>query len=343
MYGAIHVVREHLDSQQTSFPFIVSSHFDGKKVVYGTVQNLIKKTARLIFRLEQWHRDLDDSIPSEVKSRAETEQEFGATVVRLPELDYSESVLQLQEEKLEETILLTSLHVRTLFEIFSGKGDIEIVLYDYEDKQVGKMSLHEITNLLMHHRYFVVDGNYVRDLFSGKEQLASPRLLGSKFTVTDLFNAMLAFLTGIRIRDYVGVLRTRLEQLTASSEPRDFVFLIQNIHMLSNIVQERFQDSRFHKVMELLFRDVYERHLDGIREAGVVGEWNYQFKFGKPEFKIDDELSRKSLVMSIMIDGDREEFRYSYEEFFDVLTRVYGNEPLLSIEQLRNEVSQDSQ
>ena len=345
LYGVIHVMREGLHDQQSSFPFIVSSHFRDNEIIYGSLINLMHKIASLLFRLEQWQRDVEESMPEEIKSAKIEALGSARNAFALPETEYTSSLLQLQETKSEETILLTSLHLRTLCEIFSGKGNASIDLYDYEDNKIGKISLMKLANLLMHHRYFVVDGNYVHDVFSDKGQLLSDikgmpsqRLFGSKFILTDLFNAMLTFLTEIRINDFVGVLRSRLERLTVDSEPKDIVFLIQNILSLSNIMQERFLDRRFHKVMDLLFRDVYGRHLDRTKESGETGTFNYSFAFGKPEFKIDDELSKRRIAMTIQIDGKSETFKFGYEEFLGVLTEVYGEDPLLSIEQLRKEV-----
>ena len=339
LYGVIHVVRDGLDDQQSSFPFIVSSHSRDNEIIYGNVINLMHKIARLIFRLKRWQRDVYGSMPEEIKSAKIEAQGPAKNTFALPETEYTASLLKLQEEKSEETILLTLLHLRTLLEVF-GKGNASIDLYDYENNKIGEISLMKLANLLMHHRYFVVDGNYVHDVFSDKGQLfpdlrelPSQRLFGSKFILTDLFNEILTFLTGIRINDFVGILRSRLERLTVDSEPKDIIFLIQNILSLSSIMQERFLDSRIHEVVELLFRDVHERHI--IRGSDGVERWNYSLTFGKPEFKIDDELSERRIAMTIKIDGNSETFKFGYEEFFGVLTKAYGEDPLLSIEQLR--------
>ena len=345
LYGVIHVVRDGLDDQQSSFPFIVSSHIQDNEIIYGNLITLMQKIARLLFRLEKWIRDVEESMPEEIKSAKIEAQGPAKNTFALPETEYTSLLFQLQEEKSEETILLTLLHLRTLLEVFGGKGNASVDLYDYEDNKIGEISLMKLANLLMHHRYFVVDGNYVHDVFSDKRQLfsdikelPSQRLFGSKFILTDLFNAMLTFLTGIRINDFVGVLRSRLERLTVNSEPKDIIFLIQNIHSLSNIMQERFTDSRFHEVFELLFRDVRKRHI--IRGSDGVERWKFSFAFGKPEFKIDDELSERRIAMTIMIDGKSETFKFGYEEFFGILTKVYGEDPLFSIEQLRKEANE---
>ena len=139
-------------------------------------------------------------------------------------------------------------------EVFSGRWDRQVALYDYEDNRIDTVSLKEIADLLMHHRYFVIRDGYLCDLYSGDEQLTSPRLFGSKIEVQELVNATLELLGRIRIRDFAGMLRSRLERLSVDSEPRDIIFLIQNIHSLSVIIQDRISDSRFPQMLELLFR-----------------------------------------------------------------------------------------
>lgn len=297
------------------------------------------KIARLIFRRRQWQREVYESMPEEIKYAMKESQGPAMNTFALPETDYTAKFLQLQEEKSEETVLLTLLHLRTLLDSFSGKGNVSIAIYDYENNKIGDISLMKLANLLMHHRYFVIDGNYVHDLFSDKgsllsdiEELPSQRLFGAKFILTDLFDAMLTFLSEVRINDFVGLLRSRLARLTVDSEPQDIVFVIQNIHSLSDIMQERFGDDRIHEVVEILFRDVHERHVT--KGPDGVERWNYSFSLGKPEFKIDDVLSERRIAMTIQIDGKSETFKFGYEEFFGVLTKVYGEDPLLSIEQL---------
>ena len=186
LYGVIHVVRNGLDDQQSSFPFIVSSHTRGEKVIYGNLIFLTHKIARLIFRRRQWQREVYESMPGEIKSAMKESQGLAKNTFAFPETDYTGKLLQLQEEKSEETVLLTLLHLRTLLESFSKKRNVSIALYDYENNKMGDISLMKLANLLMHHRFFVIDGNYVHDLFSDKgsllsdiEELPSQRLFGA--------------------------------------------------------------------------------------------------------------------------------------------------------------------
>ena len=336
MYGHIHVVRGSTDNQESSYPFIVSKHIQNREIVYGSMISLMNKIAGLKFRFDERQRAIGQSLPEDVKSSVRTVVENDKVVQELPESEHLDSILQEQEELLEETIMLILINLRTLLDILSGKGDRKINVYDYEDKLIGTTSLRETANLLVHHRYFVIRGEYLHDLFSGDAQLALQQRFGAKIRVTELFDEIFKCLSGIRVRDFVGVLRSKLERLTIDSEMKDIIFLIQNIHSLWYIMQERFTDSRFSEVMDLLFREVQKRQIDSIkkRRGTKAGNYSFRFPFTTPRFKIDDDLSARRIVMQLTVSGRHEEFKFGYEEFFKVLTKVYGDDPLLTLDQL---------
>lgn len=336
LYGYIHVVRGSTDNQESSYPFIVSKHFQDREIVFGSMIALMHKIARLKFRFDERQRVTGESLPDAVKSSARVVKKHNKVVHEFPESEYLDTVLQEQEELLEETIMLILMNVRTLLEILSGKGDRRVGIYDYEGKAIGATSLREIGNLLVHHRYFVIRDEYIHDLFSGDAQLASQRRFGAKISVAELFEQVFNCLTGIRVRDFVGVLRSQLERLTIDTDMRDIVFLIQNVHSLWYIIQERITDSRFSEVMDLLFREVQERHIDRIIKNGgnATGVYNVEFTYTTPRFKIDQDLSARRIVMQLTVSGKSEEFKFGYEEFFNVLTKVYGDDSLLTLDQL---------
>ena len=56
--------------------------------------------------------------------------------------------------------------------------------------------------------------------------------------------------------------------------------------------------------------------------------------FGKPAFKIDAELDKKRIEISININGKSETSNFGQEQFFGVLTEVYGEEPIVPWDKL---------
>lgn len=335
LYGALHIVRGDVQSQETSYPFIISKKYRGSEIVYGSVLSLIDKVAGAMFRFDRWQRGLDKTMPEEFRTSIQANVQGDRVTYQLPESEFSKAILHQIDECLEDAILLSSLHLRTLLEVFSGKGDRQIDLYDYEDNRIGTVSIKDIADLLMHHRYFVVRDGYLCDVYSGAEQLNSQRLFGSKIEVQELFNATFDLLGGIRIGDFVGMLRSRLERLSVDSEPRDIIFLIQNIHSLFLLVRDRISDNRFPQMLELLFRELRERqHAEMDRHPGIP-EMTFAYAFEPPTFKIADELSTRQLSMDIKINGKVENFLFGYEEFFGALTGTYGDDALVSLEQLK--------
>ena len=230
---------------------------------------------------------------------------------------------------------MAGLHLRTLLEVLSGRRNIPVTLYDYEGNSTGTVSLSDLLNTLMHHRYCVVSGEYVHDIFSGQSQLDSPRRFGSKVKSVELFNVMFSYLSAITINDFVGVLRGQLERLTVDSEPRDIMFVVQNVHSLAEIIGDRIIDGRFTKMQELLFREFTaeeERKIEAARRQSKT--ITLVRHFGKPAFKIDASLQERRIEMSVNINGKSESFKIDQEQFFEVLTRVYGEDPLVPWDQL---------
>ena len=343
LYGALHVVRRDVQNQETSYPFVISKQFQGREIVYGSVLNLMEKVASAFFRFDSWQRSLDKTMPDAFRASIQANMQAGRVTYQLPEAELSQVILHQVDERLEDAILVSSLHLRNLLEVFSGKGDRQVGLYDYEDNRIGTVSLKEIADLLMHHRYFVIRHGYLCDLYSGYEQLTSPRLFGSKIEVQEMVNATLDVLGGIRIRDFAGMLRSRLERLSVDSEPRDIIFLIQNIHSLSVIIQDRISDSRFPQMLELLFRELRERQHAEMDQHPEIPEMTFTYAFRPPTFKVADELSTRQLAMDISINGKVESFLFGYEEFFGALTGTYGDDALVSLDQLKKQVSSSAE
>ena len=65
----------------------------------------------------------------------------------------------------------------------------------------------------------------------------------------------------------------------------------------------------------------------------------FNYAFRPPTFKIADDLSTRQLAMDISINGKVESFLFGYEEFFGALTGTYGDDALISLEQLKEQVS----
>ena len=341
LYGAISVVGTEAVAQggtiplEWSYPYVVSKQLNDREIVYGSILHLIGEAAKPIFRMNHRVRALADSLPEEIQSSIRVSRTDNALIHESTSSEFPDWFLHRQEELMKEGLLLSGLHLRTLLETLSGRRNISVPLYDYDGDSNGTVTLNELLHILMHHRYCVISGEYVHDIFSDRSQLESPRLFGSKVKSAELFNGMLSYISGITINDFVGVLRGRLASLTIDSEPRDIMFAVQNVHSLAEIIGDRMTDGRFQEMQRLLFRELTAE------EERKVGEASKQSKtitlvrcFGKPAFKIDADLDQKRIEMSININGKSENFNFDHEQFFGVLTDVYGQEPIVPWDKL---------
>ena len=315
-----------------SYPFVISKQVDDREIVYGSLLHLIGEVAKPIFRMNHRVRALADSLPEEVRSSMRVSHTGNVVIY---ESEFPDWLLHRQEELTKEGLLLSGLHLRTLLEILSGRRNESVNVYDYDGNANGTVTLNELFHILMHHRYCVVSGDFIHDVFSGKSQLESPRLFGSKVKSSDLFNEMLKYVSTITINDFVGVLRGRLENLTVQSEPRDIMFAVQNVHSLAGIIGERIPEKRFPKMQELLFREFTAEEKRQVEEATRQNKTVRLVRyFREPSFKIDPALHEKRIEMSININGKSESFTFEQDQFFGVLTRVYGDDPIVPLDKL---------
>ena len=341
LYGAISTVGPEAIAKggtiplDWSYPYVVSKQLDDREIVYGSIPHLIGEAAKPIFRMTHRIQALADSLPEDTRSSIRVRRTDNALIHESPSSKFPDSFLHRQEELTKEGLLLSGLHLRTLLEILSGRRNTPVPIYDYDGNSNGTATLTELFHMLIHHRYCVISGEYVHDIFSDRAQLESPRLFGSKVKSAELFNAMLSYLSGVKIDDFVGVLRGRLESLTVDSEPRDIMFAVQNVHSLSEIIGDRITDGRFPKIQELLFREFTAEEERKIEAARSQSEAITLVRhFGKPRFQIDGALREKRIEMSTNINGKSENFKFSYAEFFGVLSQVFGEDSIVPWDRL---------
>ncbi len=317
-----------------SYPYVVSKKLNGEEIVYGSILYLIGEVAKPIFRMNHRLGAMEKSLPEEIRSSMQVYRTNDALIHQASDPGFPVSFLHQQEELIKEALVLSGLHLRTLLEVFSGKRNPSVTLYDYDGSSIGMVSLNELFNTLMHHRYCVISGEYIHDIFSEKAQLKSQRLVGSKVNSSELFKAMISFISGIKVNDFIGMLRRRLEHLTVDSEPRDIMFAVQNVHSLAQLVGDRIADRRFREVQDLLFRQLTADEIRKIDDSKGESEVTLVRRFTEPTFKIDADLQAKRIEMSMDINGKMESFQFGQEELFGVLTRTYGDAPIMSLEKL---------
>ena len=162
LYGAVSIVEAEAIAQgrtiplEWSYPYVVSKQLADGEIVYGSVPHLIGETAKPIFRMNHRIRNLEDSLPEEIRSSMQVSRRGNAIIYELPASGVPDWLLHQQEELMKEGLLLSGLHLRTLLEILSGKRNISVPLYDYDGNSNDTVTLNDLFHILMHRDIRVV-------------------------------------------------------------------------------------------------------------------------------------------------------------------------------------------
>ena len=342
LYGSIRVAKGILDNQPTSFipfssPFIISKTLRGREIIYGSVLESINKINEIVSRYKAQQRNAiekDGSPAPESQHRVEHD----VCVVNLPKSERTEFFLHDREREAEDAILLTSIHLRTLVDTFSGKFDNRIGLYDYENLLIGNVSIKKIYNTLLHHRYFVVNEGHIIDLSSHKLSLGSEKPFGCKVKIYDFLTGVIDIIKGITVRDYVGMLQSRLNQLSVESAPNDIMFAIQNVHSIGKIIRDRIKDDRTNTLLYSLFSYVVEKRVGDITKLAPGTKVELPIQFTAPSFKIEEDLSNLRIEIHTKINGREEILKIKCKEFLQKIAKAYGKDTLLSAENRKGSV-----
>ena len=346
LYGSVYPLRADTSDETGEIPlgkwespFVVSKQLGQREIIFGSVLHHIHETARPILRIESLQKELAKSLPSEIRGSMVESRSGNEVTITSPAMEFPPWFLYQQDEIIKDAILLSAPPVRTLVEIFSGKGNGTVPTYDYEGNPSGGIRMQRLFHALSHHRYCVVSGGYINDIFSGEDTPGLPDVFGTKVKANDLFNLVISFLEGITINDFVGMLRGRLERLSIDSKPREIIFAHQNVYALTEVVRDRVEDARFSPFRNYLFSQFTtdeNREIDAARRSNstVVLER----RFNLPRFTMGADLDAKVIAMSITINDKQESFEFSQREFFEKLTATCGNESVIPIERLSQRI-----
>ena len=143
------------------------------------------------------------------------------------------------------------------------------------------------------------------------------------------------------MKDFVGVLRGRLEGLSITSDRKDIIFAVQNVHAISRIVRERLTPTPevAPKFMAFLLSRLRAQEEVKASELEVHnGQDTYWLdRDGVPNFQVGQSLRERTIQVDIHVSKseERKVLSLSWEEFFDELVRAHGDEPLVSPGRLR--------
>lgn len=317
--------------------YIASKSVAGREITYGSVLHTMDETARPIYRvkrlLEEQHvRHVSKGkLTGHVIELAGGNKSYGLT----PGTTTS-AILHWQEGITRDALLLAGIHARTLLEDFSGAGNVHVPIYDNEGNGAGSVSLSDIFNTLAHYRYCAVSGPFIHDIFSRKGQLGPDDSTGINMQANEVFDATLGFLGNIRIKDFAGVLRARMERLSTQSERRDAIFVVQNIQTIGRLMLERVtQDDAAPDFVQFLRSRIQGDKGRQIPETEFknipLSDWTRTT--GIPNFQVGSNLRMKKIQVDFCYhedpDSNRDVVDLPWDEFFSELVRAHGNEHLV--------------
>ena len=112
------------------------------------------------------------------------------------------------------------------------------------------------------------------------------------------------------------------------------MFMVQNVHALSQIIRERIGDTRFRIVQDVLFRELTADEKRQIEAAEGKHSVELVRRFSVPSFKIAEKLHEKRLTMGLTINDKQETFQLDQASFFNALTQAFGDDPILTLDKL---------
>ena len=345
LYGSVYPLR--VDASQATgeiplgkweSPFIVSRQFGQHEIVFGSIPHHMQEAAKPIFKMEGLQEELAKSLPSEIRASMIESRSGNQVTLTSPAGEFPALFLYQQDEIIKDAVLLSASPVRTLLEIFSGKGNRLVPTYDYEGNPTNGVLMQQLFHALSHHRYCVVSQGFIHDVFSGEDTRGLPDMFGTSIKVEELLNVVIDFLEGITVKDFVGMLRARLERLTIDSKPRDIIFAHQNVYALVEVVRCRLGDVRFSPFFSYLFSRFTEDENRKVAAAKGRSAVRLERRFNPPRFNLGPDLDAKTIEMHITINENQEKFEFSQWEFFEKLTSTCGDETIIPIERLRERI-----
>ncbi len=340
MYGALYVIDGSESSTHTSGLFHISKSVAGKEIIYGSIANDLRRVWDLLVRYNSRQRDAAEQAAKLVENKNDLKAlqvAPGRLVTEFPEhLDAPDidRFIHERESEAEDALILCSVHLRTILELFSGRIKPSVPVYDNQDNEITTIKLKKLMDTMLHHRYFVITGQHIVNLQSHKDQLIRGDKLGHRVDIFDVFDAIRQTIENISVNDVIGVVRSKLRRLSEKSKLNDIVFVVQNIHALSHIVEDRMTDPRNAPFLDFLLGDAAQAQTTRIANA-----YNKRFgrqprrvdwvlPFRRPSFELVGDLARKEIEVACWIDGKTWEKGIPYIELFKMMTEMYGDDPV---------------
>lgn len=342
LYGCIMLASHKPDvgfqEDKQSSPFVVSETSAYETVIYGSVISTLLSVRRLVAGIEPAAKQLRSGKVVVAHSANAKQADIDMQGAR---------ILFEHRRSIANSLILLSVQARNLFDVFP-RINRRIALADYHGKKTGDIRLSDIFNHFVHNQNFYIDENDVRDLFSPGSKDDAPisgTFMGYRFSWTEFVDAIRGAMHEIRMNDFTGLLRRRLEGLSLGSSHSYIVSLIQNLESFSVLLGPELTDNRYNFILDIIFNDECNARMRGVSSKTNAREVRVEVKFGRPHFGLHERISDKKFRITTdmrltfydesgqVICGDDELKKVTkevdYRQFLELVSRNLGEDKLL--------------
>ena len=316
LHGHIRIIDKNLNLRTKTGRFVISKRLPNKEeVVYGTVKRILDKILFQINKLKKFGLEAQE----ELENAGIVPIVQDGSNVTLPESEITDNIIMEQENLIEDILLIISVNIRILSELFPGKlNKSEVDVYNYDDKPIDKIKLNEIANLLVHNRYILIKNDYIVDIISDQKFMTETPQMELKINFLEYVSEVEKVVNNITVKDLITILWNLTEKLSVSSEIKDIIFLIQNLYTLGGSVLGKDTLIDEGPVKIIFDRMVKNR-----------GPGPHTLFHSTPRFVLEPNLDQKQICTRITVSGNKEKLVMDYEEFFREILKGSGNRKLL--------------
>ena len=160
--------------------------------------------------------------------------------------------------------------------------------------------------------------------------------IGLMINFEEYLSAVWKVVDGLTVNDLIAKLRGLTEKLSASSNIKDIIFLLQNLYTLGDFVIG--VDVSIAGPVKTLLDEVANKHhkhheqllqQHSLQPALVEGQtYTFTATFPAPRFYLESDLDQKQIRILMHVNDNRETLVMGYKEFFGEMSAAFGNRPL---------------
>ena len=251
------------------------------------------------------------------------------------------------DQKAMDFVLLVSTHARNLFDLMPRFNPRSIPRLDDANSPDGEVTLRELFDVLIHHRYYYFDGARVRDLFSDdfkkRDSALSGRFMGYGFDILEFVAGIIQVVDDVKIKDLTQLLWRKFKKnFTADSKPQDVVSLVQNVHAFSDLLTAKIPTEGYEFMTRLMFDDLDDlvEEIPSVTLPDGTITQTRKLLFESPRITIASDLNEKQFEIRVRRAVGAEDQRLArkdltdhrvtigFEEFLRKVNEAFGDDRL---------------